>query len=152
MSARVWIMQYGVAIGLSCFFGVIFGLVPLFRETAIGKLAASDLVQFLAYGSALVLGWLGARQLAGALPDEWKWMAPYRALLLPGATLVTCILSYGVLSLVCGPFLNKFGKSLYNWAFIVGIVGTASWLIYSWIFTCAPLVAEAAPKRLKKAA
>ncbi|MFO0706278.1 MAG: hypothetical protein U0412_05445 [Nitrospira sp.] len=152
MNARVWMMQYGVAIGLSCFFGLVLGQVPFFRETAVGKLAASDLVQFLGYGSALVLGWVGARQLNGELPEDWKRLTPYRALIVPLATLVCCLLSYGVLSLLCGPFLTKLTKPFYNWAFILGIVGTVSWLIYTWVFICAPLVVEAAPKRLKKAA
>ena len=152
MKARTWMMQYGVAMLLSCAFALILGHVPLFRETAVGKLAASDLVQFLGYGCAIALAWIGARQLAAEPTEDWTWLAPYRALILPVTTLVTVILAYGVLLLVAGPFLNKTAKGIYNWIFIVGIVGGVAWLILTWIRTCAPLVAATAPRPLKKAA
>lgn len=152
MKARTWMMQYGVAMMLACAFALILGQVPLFRETAVGKLAASDLVQFLGYGCTIALAWLGARQLAADPPEEWKWLSPYRALILPVTTLVTVILAYGVLLLVGGPFLNKFAKGIYNWVFIVGIVAAIAWLILTWVRTCAPLVAATASRRLKKVA
>ena len=91
MKARTWMMQYGGAMMLSCAFALILGQVPLFRETAVGKLAASDLVQFLGYGCTLVLAWLGARQLSADPPEDWKWLSPYRALILPVTTLVAAI-------------------------------------------------------------
>lgn len=152
MKARAWMMQYGVAMLLSSVFALILGQVPLFRETAVGKLAASDLVQFLGYSCTLALAWLGARQLAADLPDEWKWLTPYQALILPVMSVATVILAYGVLFLVCGPFLNKLARGIYNWIFIVGIVAAIAWLIATWVKTCAPLVAATASRRLKKAA
>jgi hypothetical protein len=152
MKARTWMMQYGVAMMLSCAFALILGQVPLFRETAVGKLAASDLVQFLGYSCTIALAWLGARQLAADPPEDWKWLLPYRALILPVTTLATVILAYGVLLLVGGPFLNKSSKGIYNWIFIAGIVAAVAWLIVTWVRTCAPLVAATAPRRLKKAA
>ena len=152
MKARTWMMQYGVAMLLSCAFALILGHVPLFRETAVGKLAASDLVQFLGYSCAIALAWIGGRQLAADSPEDWKWLAPYRALILPVTTLAAVILSYGVLLLVAGPFLNKAAKGIYNWIFVVGIVAAVAWLILTWVRTCAPLVAATAPRPLKKAA
>lgn len=152
MKARTWIMQYGVAMMLSCAFALILGHVPLFRETAVGKLAASDLVQFLGYSCAIALAWIGVRQLAADPPEDWKWLSPYWALILPVTTLVTVILAYGVLLLVGGPFLNKSAKGIYNWVFIVGIVAAVAWLIMTWVRTCAPLVAATASGRLNKAA
>lgn len=152
MKARTWMMQYGVAMMLSCAFALILGQVPLFRETAVGKLTASDLVQFLGYSCAMALAWIGARQLAADPPEEWKWLSPYRALVLPVTTLVTVILAYGVLLLVGGPFLTKSAKGMYNWMFIVGIVAAVAWLIVTWVRTCAPLVAATDSRRLKKAA
>jgi len=151
MKARTWMMQYGVAMLLSCAFALILGQVPLFRETAVGTLAASDLVQFLGYGGAIVLAWLGARQVAADSSEDWSWLAPYRALILPVTTLATVILAYGVLLLVSGPFLNKFAKGIYNWIFIVGIVAAIAWLIVTWVKVCAPLVAAIGSRRLKKA-
>lgn len=152
MKARIWMMQYGVAMVLSCTFALILGHVPLFRETAVGKLAASDLVQFLGYGCAIALAWLGARQLAVDPPEEWKWLTPYQALILPVTTFATVMVAYRVFFLVCGPFLNKLAKGIYNWIFIVSIVAAIAWLILTWVRTCAPLVAATTPRRLKKAA
>lgn len=152
MKARTWMMQYGVAMMLSCAFALILGQVPLFRETAVGKLTASDLVQFLGYSCAMALAWIGARQLAADLPEDLKWLSPYRALILPVTTLVAVILAYGVLLLVGGPFLTKSAKGMYNWMFIVGIVAAVAWLIMTWVTTCAPLVAATDSQRLKKAA
>ena len=152
MNARKWMMEYGVAMVLTFLFAVILGHIPLFRETTVGKLHASDLVQFIGYGGALVLAWFGARQLAAEPPDDWKWVMPYRALILPMTTLTIVAISYGVLLYVCDPFFSKSGKRIYNWMFIVGIVATSAWLIVTWVRTCAPQVAAVDSRRLRKQA
>ena len=152
MKARKWATEYGVAIGLTFFFAMVLGQIPLFRETALGKLHASDVVQFLGYGGALAIAWRSALQLANHPPEDWKWLTPFQALVLPLATLVTMTLSYSVLLLVCEPFLNKAAKSIYNWIFIVGIVGSVGWFILAWIQKCAPLVAAMDSRKLRKVA
>ena len=152
MNARKWMMQYGVAMVLMFVSAVIMGHIPLFRETTIGKVHASDLVQFIGYGGALVIAWFGARQLAAEPPDDWKWLMPYLALILPVATLAIVAISYGVLLYVCDPFLSKSGKGIYNWIFIAAIVASSVWLILSWVQKCAPLVAATGPRKLRKAA
>ena len=152
MNARKWMMQYGVAMVLMFVSAVIMGHIPLFRETTIGKVHASDLVQFIGYGGALVIAWFGARQLAAEPPDDWKWLMPYLALILPVATLAIVAISYGVLLYVCDPFLSKSGKGIYNWIFIAAIVASSVWLILSWVQKCAPLVAALNSRKLRKAA
>ena len=141
MNARKWIMEYGVAMVLTFLFAVVLGHITLFRETTIGKLHASDLVQFIGYGGALVIAWFGARQLAAEPPEDWKRLMPYRALILPVTTLTIMAISYGVLLYVCDPFLSKSGKGIYNWMFILGIVATSAWLIVTWVRKCASQVA-----------
>lgn len=152
MKARTWMMEYGVAIILTVLFAVVLGQIPLFRETAVGKLHASDLVQFIGYGGAMVVAWLGARQLSADPPDDWKWLMPYRALILPVATLTMVAISYGVLLYVCEPFMSKSGKTIYNWFFIAGIVAASVWLILTWVMKCAPQVAAMESRRLRRAA
>ena len=152
MNARKWMMEYGVAMVLTFVFAVILGHVPLFRETTIGKLHASDLVQGIGYGGALVIAWFGARQLAAEPPNDWKWLMPYRALILPVTTLAIVAISYGVLLFVCDPFLSKSGKGIYNWIFIAAIVASSVWLILSWVQKSAPLVAATDSRKLRKAA
>ena len=152
MNARKWMMQYGVAMVLMFVSAVIMGHIPLFRETTIGKLHASDLVQCIGYGGALVIAWFGSRQLAAEPPDDWKWLMPYRALILPVTTLAIVAISYGVLLYVCDPFLSKSGKWIYNWIFVAAIVAGSVWLILSWVQKCAPLVAAMDSRKLRKAA
>ena len=152
MNARKWMMEYGVAMILTFLFAVILGHISLFRETTVGKLHASNLVQFIGYGGALVIAWFGARQLAAEPPDDWKWLIPYRALILPVTTLAIVAISYGVLLYVCDPFFSKSGKRIYNWMFIVGIVATSAWLIVTWVRKCAPQVAAVDSRRLRKQA
>jgi hypothetical protein len=152
MKARKWMMEYGVAMVLAFVLAVIFGQIPLFRETAVGKLHASDLVQFVGYGGALVIAWLGARQLAKNPPEEWKWLSPFQGIVLPLATLLTVSISYGVLLFAVEPFLGRMGKTVYNWVFITAIVASSIWLILSWVQKCAPLVAATDSRRLRKAA
>jgi hypothetical protein len=152
MNARKWMMEYGVAMVLTFLFAVILGHIPLFRETTIGKLHASDLVQFIGYAGALVIAWLGARQLAAEPPDDWKWLTPYRALILPVTTLTIVTISYGVLLYVSDPFLSKAGKGIYNWMFIIGIVASSAWLIVTWVRKCGPQVAAVESRRLRKQA
>ncbi len=152
MNARKWMMEYGVAMILAVLCAVILGHLSLFREATIGKLHASDLVQFIGYGGAMVLAWFGARQLAAEPPDDWKWLMPYRGLILPVATLAMVGLAYGVVLYACEPFLNKSGKEIYNWMFVVGIVAACAWLIVTWVQKCAPQVAAMESRRLRRAA
>jgi hypothetical protein len=152
MKVRQWATEYGAAIGLTVLFAMVLGHVPLFRETSVGKLRASDLVQFLGYGGALTIAWLSARKLVNDFRDDWKGVTPFKGVLLPLMTLLTTALSYSVLLLVCEPFLNKVAKGIYNWIFIMGIVGSAGWFIFAWIWKCAPLIATTDSRKLRKAA
>jgi len=143
MKSRDWMFQYGVAILLALLLGVILGHIPLFQETTLGstKLRAADLVQFLGYGGALVMLWLFSRQVASHVPEDWKGLVPFRHLLLPLATLIVVTAAYGVLLLICGPFLQKTGKMVYNWIFVIGIASTSVWLVVMWFLKSATLVA-----------
>ncbi|HKY73534.1 MAG TPA: hypothetical protein VJL88_16555 [Nitrospira sp.] len=152
MKARKWMMEYGVAMILAVLCALVLGHLPLFREATVGKLHASDLVQFLGYGGAIVLAWLGARQLAGEPPEDWKWLVPYRALILPTTTLVIVGLAYEVLLYACEPFLAKGGKDVYNWVFVVGLIACCAWLIMTWVQKCAPQAASMEARRMRKIA
>jgi hypothetical protein len=152
MNARKWMMEYGVAMGLAFFLAVILGQITLFRETAVGNLHASDLVQFIGFCGALVIAWMGARQLANNPPAEWKWMAPFQAIILPLATLFAVSFCYEVLLFALGPFLGKSGRTAYNWFFIAAIVASSMWIVFSWVTKCAPLIAATDARKLRRAA
>jgi len=152
MTARKWMMEYGVAMILAVLCAVILGHLPLFREATMGKLHASDFVQFIGYGGAIVLAWFGARQLAADPPEDWKWLVPYRVLILPVTTLVIVGLAYDVLLYACEPFLSKSGKETYNWVFVVALIACCAWMIVTWVQKCAPQVAAMESRRLRKQA
>ncbi|HZH48514.1 MAG TPA: hypothetical protein VFD86_01975 [Nitrospira sp.] len=152
MTARKWMMEYGVAMILAVLCAVILGHLPLFREATMGKLHASDFVQFIGYGGAIVLAWFGARQLAAEPPEDWKWLVPYRVLILPVTTLVIVGLAYDVLLYACEPFLSKSGKETYNWVFVVALIACCAWMIVTWVQKCAPQVAAMESRRLRKQA
>ena len=154
MHARKWMLKYGVAMVLAALLAAIMGQIPLFRETLVGKLRASDLVQFIGYSGALAIIWMGACQVARQAPDEWKWIRPFQGIVLPLAALLVIAAGYMVLLLPLAPFLGKTGKTVYNWFFISTIIASSAWLIVGWVKKCAPLVEEAQeePKKLRKAA
>ena len=152
MKARKWMMEYGVAMTRAVVCAVSRGPLSRFREATIGKLHASDLVQFIGYGGAIVLAWFGARQLSDEPPEDWKWLVPYRALILPVTTLVIVGLAYRVMLYACEPFLGKGGKDVYNWVFVVGLIACCVWLIVTWLQKCVPQVASMETRRLRKAA
>jgi hypothetical protein len=153
MNARKWMVKYGVAMILAALLAAIMGQIPLFRETLVGKLRASDLVQFIGYTGALAMAWMGACRLAQQPPDEWKWIVPFQGIVQPLAALLVITAGYLVLLLPLAPFLGKTGKTVYNWLFIAAIIGSSTWLIYGWVKKCAPLVEEQEDsKKLRKAA
>jgi hypothetical protein len=152
MKAKQWMMEYGVAMMLAILLAVVLGHLPLFRDTAVGKLHASDVVQFMGYGTGIILAWFGARQLAADPPEEWQWLVAYRSLILPVTTLILVGLAYHVLLYVSQPFLGKSGKETYNWTLIIGLIVCCGWLILTWLQKCAPQIASAEPRRLRKAA
>lgn len=152
MGARRWAMHYGVAIALASFLAFILGQIPLFRETSVGKLRASDLVQFIGYGGAMTMAWAAARVLATNPPAEWKWIMPYLGIVIPLVTMFSIGIAYGLLLFVLGPFLGRTSKGIYNWIFIVMIVSNGVWLIINWMKNCAPLVATKETPKVRKAA
>ena len=145
-------MEYGVALALATLFAMFFDRFRCFEKPRVGKLRASDLVQFVGYSGSLVIGWLGARALARNPPAEWKWVALFQGLVVPLATLLTIAIAYGVLLFVLEQFLGKSGKTIYNWIFIAAIVVDSIWLILSWVWKCAPLVAAAESRKIRKVA
>ena len=152
MEAQRWMMHYGVAAALALCFGIILGQVPLFRETSVGTLRASDLVQFISYSGSVAIVWLGARDMARNPPAEWQWIKPVRGVIVPLVTLLSVGIVYGALLLILGPFLGKTGKAMYNWIFITAIVSNGIWLIVCWVQKCAPLVAATETPKIRKAA
>jgi len=137
-----WVVQYGIAIVFALLLGAILGSILLFKETTLGAtgLTASDVVQFLGYGSALFLLWLLARQAAIQIPEDGKGLSFLRHVVIPLATLIVVSAGYSVLRLVVSPFLDETSMTIYNWVFVLGIIGTALWLVLTGFQYSAPLI------------
>lgn len=139
-----WLVQYVVAIFLALLLGAILGGLPLFQDTSLGdtRLLASHTVQFLAYGGALILFWLLGRRVALQASDDTASPLPIRLFLrqlTPLVTLIAVLVGYKVLLLIGDPFLDRTAKMIYNWVFVVGIIGVGTWLTWTWFHQSAPL-------------
>ncbi len=71
----------------------------------------------------------------------------------PLATLIVVSAGYQVLLLLVGPFLNETATTIYNWIFVLGIVGAALWLAVTGCRSSAVLIETvAAPEHAKTSA
>jgi hypothetical protein len=137
-----WLVQYAVTIALALGFGALLSQIPVFHEATLGsaKLRASQCVQFLGFGGALIVLWRFGQRLAGELPTLWPKMNFLRPVIIPLTTLIVITASHPVCGQILGPFLGKTAKGVYNWLFVMGIVSAALWVVLSWYNKAAPLL------------
>ena len=130
MKTWIWAVQYGIAILLAIILGAILGSISLFEETILGVtgLAASDIVKFLGYGSALLLLWLFGRQAITLLPENVKAFSFLRRVIVPLVTLIVVLAGYQVMLLILDPFLSETAITIYKWVFVLFVIGSALWL------------------------
>ena len=132
MSERwLWVVRYVVVIVLALGLAAVLGEMELFKSTRMGKSGfnAARVAQFLGFGGALLVFWLLVRRLAGVLPSSdqrWKLL---KSILVPLATLVVVACAHSVVLLIIGPLMSKSWLPTYNWIFIIGIIGSAAWLV-----------------------
>jgi len=137
-----WLGQYAIAIVLSLLLGALLASLPLFQESAIADthVRASHVVQFMGYGGALLLFWLGGRRATHQLQAKAERSAALSYIITPLITLIVLSAGYEVLLQPIGPFLGKTERNIYNWAFVVGTVSTALWLTLAWLRHSEPLL------------
>jgi hypothetical protein len=136
----LWVGHYAVGILIALLLGAILGSLPLFHQSLFpSKLRASDVVSFMGYGGALLMFWLVGERAAAQLEQE-KRLAFLRPLIMPVVQLIVLTVGYMVLLLVIGPFLDQTAKGIYNWIFIIGIVGVSLWLTFAWLRQSVPLL------------
>ena len=130
MNSWVWAVQHGVTIVVTLLLGAVLGNLQFFQKASLGssKLTASSLVQFLAYGGALLLLWLAARRAEQQISESGTGLSFLRHTVVPFATLIVTSVGYQVVLLVVGPFLGKEGSQIYQWVFVIGITAVAGWL------------------------
>ena len=140
----IWIGKYVFVILVALVLGAALGNLGLFKSATLGtpRLTAAALVQFIAYAGALGLFWfLGFRaweQLREGGTSAASLAMPFLALV----TLIVVASFYGVLLQFVRPFLSSELKPFIDWAFIVGTLASAIWLVWG-LFTNSDAVLEA---------
>lgn len=139
---RAWLVQYGSTVLLLLLLGSTAATIPLFTDTALAgtKLAASNLVEFIGYGGALLIVWLMGRKAWEQLVRNGSGFAFLRPLGAPCTVLLGVSASYKILLTLVGPFLEKSDRLAYNWIFVFLILTTTLWLIHTWFHKSAPLL------------
>ncbi|BCK87212.1 hypothetical protein MIZ01_0983 [Sideroxyarcus emersonii] len=137
-----WVGRYVAVIVLSLILATALGNMDLFVKTTIeGKLNASHIVEFLGYGMALAAFWvLGQRATMAVQRHEGKWSF-MQHLILPAVSLVAVALAYSVMLLLLKPLMDTALHNIYNWIFIVAILGCAGWLVMAVLNQSASLTA-----------
>ncbi len=127
-----WVGRYVAVIVLALVLGAAIGGMPLFAKTFLvsGKLNAAQLVRFLGYGTALIVFWILGQRLTMVLRQQQdsRWTV-LQSLILPIVTLIVVSALYSVILLVIGSLLGGALQKIYDWLFILAIIGCAIWLI-----------------------
>jgi len=143
----IWIGKYLIVIIAALILGAVLGSLGLFKSATLGtpKLTAGSLVQFIAHGGALSLLWLLGQRFAGQLRGGGGSTATIATIVLSLTTLIVVASAYVVLLHFVEPFLAGNLKPFIDWAFILGIIAAAVWLIWA-LFTNAEALMEAIGK------
>lgn len=126
-----WLGRFVAVIVVSLILAAAIGSMDLFAKTFVieGKLSAAHLVKFLGYSTALAALWmLGQRATIALQQYGGRWSA-IQHLILPVVTLIVVASTNSVALLVLKPVMNATLNSIYNWVFIVAILGCAAWVV-----------------------
>lgn len=126
-----WVGRFVAVIVVSLILAAAIGSMDLFTKTYVieSKLSAAHLVRFLGYTSALAALWMLGQRATMALQQNggrWGFM---QHLILPVVTLIVVASANSVALLVLKPVMNASMNNMYNWVFIVGILGCAAWVV-----------------------
>lgn len=126
-----WVGRYVAVIVVALILAAALGSMDLFAKTFViqGKLSASHLVRFLGYSTALGALWMLGQRATIALQKNggrWSFM---QHLILPVVTLIVVSSANSIALLVLKPMMNATLNNIYNWVFIVGILGCAVWVV-----------------------
>jgi len=143
----VWIGKYVFVIVVALILGAALGNLGLFKGATLGthRLTAAALVQFIAYGGALALLWLLGLRLSRQLRAGGGSSANLATMTLALMTLIVVSSAYAVLMQFIRPFLSRELQPFIVWAFILGTIAAAVWLVWA-IFMDSEALIEAIGK------
>lgn len=141
MAEWAWAVRYVAVIVLAIILAAALGHMDLFKKTVIGKLSAARIVEFLGYGSALVIVWVLARRATLIIQKKSGKLLALQHLILPIASLAVIAIAYSVALLPLRPFMNPTLMNIYNWLFIAMILACVIWLFMAVLNKSASLTA-----------
>lgn len=126
-----WLGRYIAVIVVCLILAAALGNMDLFEKTFVieGKLSASHLVRFLGYSASLAALWMLGQRATMALQQKGGFWSFLQHLLLPVFSLIVVASTNSVALLVLKPLMNTTMHYVYNWIFIVGILGCAAWVV-----------------------
>ena len=147
MNNWIWIGKFLIVIAAALVLGEVLGSLALFKSTMLDtpKVTAGSLVRFIAQGGALVLLWLLGQRLAQQIHALGGGMARLADPVLALITLIVTASTYVVLIKFSAPFLGETFRAMLDWAFILGILAAAVWLVWA-LFHNSEAVMEAIGK------
>lgn len=147
MNNWIWIGKFLIVIAAALVLGEVLGALTLFESTTLGtpKVTAGSLVRFFAHAGALILMLMLGQRLAQQLRALGGGMARLADPVLALFTLIVTASAYVVLINFSAPFLGEGIETLLDWAFILGILAAAVWLVWA-LFQNSEAVIEAIRK------
>ena len=126
-----WIGRFVAVIVVALILAAAIGGMDLFTKTFViqGKLSASHLVRFLGYSTALGALWMLGQRATIALQQHGGRWSFGQHLILPVVTLIVVASANSIALLVLKPMMNASMHNIYNWVFIVGILGCSAWVV-----------------------
>ena len=137
-----WMSRYVMVIAVALILGAGIGELALFKQTTLGtpKLTASGFVHLIGFGGALLLLWLLGQKASLRFREDGGKAEFLSFIIVPLVTLIVVTGAYSVLLSILRPFLDASTRNLYNWIFVLCIVGSAVWLAIALFHHSEPLV------------
>ena len=126
-----WLVRYAIVMVVALVLGAALGAMDLFKDTRLmGKgLSASHFVRALGFGGALAVLWVVAYRATPLIHEQGPRWRILGTSVLPLATLIVVGSAHGVLLLVLNPLMDRTVHQTYDWLIIIGIIGSAAWLL-----------------------
>jgi hypothetical protein len=127
-----WIGKYLIVIVAALILGAVLAGLEPFRSATIGtaRIGAGSLVEFIAHSGALAMLWALGHRGSTQLRLIGGRSAALASTVLALITLIVVASAYAVLLRFINPFLSLDLKPFVDWAFIVGILSAACWLLW----------------------
>jgi len=137
-----WVIRYGFTVFFLILLGGTADKIPVLTDTMLvgTALNVSHLVEFLSYGTVLIVVGLISRHIARLLDRDRSGLTVLRPLVAPMTTLLMVSALHKILLIMTNPFFSKSDHLVYNWTFVLLILVSTVWIVLAWFFRSAPIL------------